>query len=129
TRGQRSGPQGSDTVPESWLYDYVSGTGNAGLLQAVTERRKVNSGSWSTVRKVEYSYYDGVAAHGNLGDLKTTVVKDGAGNVLDTRYYRYYVPGEAHGYTNGLKYVFDADSYGRLAATFSNPLTATDAQV
>src|SRR6266567_2476808 len=74
------------------------------------------------------SYYDGVAANGNLGDLKTAVVKDASGNALDTKYYRYYTAGQANGYPGGLKYVFGADSYARLAAAFADPTSATDAQ-
>ncbi|MFL5246024.1 MAG: RHS repeat-associated core domain-containing protein [Gemmataceae bacterium] len=78
---------------------------------------------------MDYAYYDGVQSFGNLHDLQTAKLKDGAGNVLDTRYYRYYVSGEANGYQSGLKYVFGPESYARLAAAFANPLTATDAQV
>ena len=76
---QRSNTTGSVTVTESWLYDYVSSGGNKGLLQRVTLRRQVNGGGWSTVRYVEYGYYDGVVAYGNLGNLKTAVVRDAAG--------------------------------------------------
>jgi hypothetical protein len=86
-------------------------------------KRSTDSGShWTTVRQVAYNYYDGSQAHGNLGDLMTATVVDGAGNptnnAIDTCYYRYYTPAEiaahAPGYVGGLKFVFTADSYGRL---------------
>jgi len=125
---QSSSTVGSTTITESYLYSYYSSGANSGELQNVTLRRKVNSGSFSTVRQVDYVYYDGIASYGNLNDLQTAKIKDGAGNVLDTYYYRYYA-GEAGGYKEGLKYVFTAQSYARLAAAYANPLTATDAQV
>src|SRR5262249_22653758 len=53
----------------------------------------------------------------------------GAGTALDTRYYRYYVSGDSNGYAGALKYVFNPDSYARLKAVYSDPTTATDAQV
>ena len=52
-----------------------------------------------------------------------------AGTVLDTEYYRYYTSSSSTGYQGGLKYKFGRDSYGRLAAAFSDPTTATDTQV
>jgi hypothetical protein len=87
---QRSGSQGGSTVTESYLYSYVSSGANAGLVSGVTLRRKVDSGSWTTVRQVAYTYYDGVESYGNATDLKTAQVKDAAGNVLDIYYYRYW---------------------------------------
>ena len=59
-----------------------------------TLRRQLNGGAWTTVRQVSYVYYDGTQAHGNAGDLMTATVKDGAGNALDTSYYRYYTMGD-----------------------------------
>ena len=41
---------------------------------------------------------------------------DDNGNVLDTPYFSYYTPGEANGYTGGLKYFFSPASYDRLVA-------------
>src|SRR6266545_2016528 len=107
----------------------VSSGVNTGLLSNVTLRRKVNSGSWATVRQVDYAYYGTAESHGNPGDLKTAIVKDASGNALDTSYYRYYQAGDANGYAGGLKYVFSPDSYARLAADFSSPQTATDTDV
>src|SRR5207245_2898396 len=78
-------------------------------------RTKVGAGSWAVVRQVAYTYYDGVEAHGNAGDLKLAVVEDASGNALDTKYYRYYVT-ESGGYQHALKYVFNPQSYPRLVA-------------
>jgi hypothetical protein len=77
--------------------------------------RQVNGGAWSTVRQVQYSYYDGTQTYGgNVGDLMTASVLDGNNNVLTTSYYRYYTPGQPNGYTDGLHYVFNPTSYMRL---------------
>jgi hypothetical protein len=40
-----------------------------------------------------------------------------------------YQLGEANGFAHGLKYVFNPDSYARLAAAVANPQTASDATV
>jgi RHS repeat-associated protein len=125
---QRSNTTGSTTITESYLYSYLSSGVNAGLLASVTLRRKVNSGSWTTVRQVVYTYYDGTTSHGNAGDLQLAQVEDGSGNVLANSYYRYYTS-ESGGYLHALKYVFTPQSYARLAAVFATPTTATDAQV
>jgi RHS repeat-associated protein len=112
---------------ESWLYTYLSATDpNAGLLSNVQMRRPDGQGSWTVERQVNYSYYDGTAPFGNLGDLKTATIEDASGNALDTDYYRYYLAGESGGYAHGLKYVFDSASYARLAAAVGNPFTAPD---
>jgi len=49
----------------------------------VTLRTKVNSGSWTTVRQVQYAYYDGTQTYGgSTGDLMTATFEDGGNNVL-----------------------------------------------
>ncbi|HZU38027.1 MAG TPA: hypothetical protein VFA18_19050, partial [Gemmataceae bacterium] len=129
TEVQSSSTQGSTTVVESYLYTYISSGTNAGLLQNVTLRRKINSGSWSVVRQVAYTYYDGTTSYGNAGDLQTATIEDALTNTLATYYYRYYTSTGSGGYVHGLEYSFDPRSYARLAAAVSNPLTATNAQV
>src|SRR5262249_52431647 len=101
------------------------------LLSSVTLRRQVGGGPWTIVRQVQYDYYDGVQLYGNTQDLKTAIIKDGAGAVLDTKYYRYYTSADAGptGYVHGLKFVFNAPSYTRLVAAVGNPFAATDGQV
>jgi hypothetical protein len=124
---QRTTPPGqSPRVVESYLYRYVPSGVNRGLFSNVTLRRQTDGGPWAVVRQVDYSYYETGEAHGNPNDLKTAVVKDGAGNILDTSYYRYYPNA---GSFDGLKYVFNPQSYARLAAAVGDPLAATDDQV
>ena len=120
---------------ESYLYTYLpSGDPNAGLLQNVTLRRETSSsGPWTTVRQVDYTYYTGSQPYGNLGDLMTAAIEDGASptpNVLDTDYYRYYT-GESGGQVHDLKYVFNSLSYARLAGAYpsTDPTTLSDTQV
>ena len=116
-------------VTESFVYSYVSGGANNGLLSGVTLRRQPGGGSWETVRAVEYRYYDGTTAHGNARDLETAIVKDASGATIDQHYYRYYKAGETGGYEHGLKLVFTPKSYARVAAAVGNVSTATDAQI
>ncbi len=98
-------------------------------MQNIILRTKVAAGSWTVVRQVAYTYYDGVEAHGNAGDLKLAVIEDASGNALDTKYYRYYVT-ETGGYQHALKYVFNPQSYARLVAALGTNLSSlTDTQV
>ena len=123
----RSTPAGvNPPATESWLYSYVSSGVNQGLLANVSLRRLGADGTWTVVRQVDYTYYNSGEAYGNPGDLKTAVVEDGAGNALDTSYYRYY---PSYGGFDGLKYVFNPDSFARLSAAVADPFTATDQQV
>jgi hypothetical protein len=101
---QRSVTVGGVTTTESYLYSYLSSPDpNAGKESSVVLRRKVGTGSWTTIRQTLYAYYTSGQSHGNLGDLKTATIQDGSGNVLETEYYRYYT-GESGGYTDALKY-------------------------
>jgi RHS repeat-associated protein len=125
---QSSSTVGSTTVTESYLYTYVSSGSNAGYLQNVTLRRQTNGGAWSNVRQVAYAYYTTGSSFGNTGDLETAQIEDGSGNVLDTYLYRYYTSTVTGGFKDGLQYAFDPSAYERLAAAYSNPLTATNAQ-
>jgi YD repeat-containing protein len=130
---QRSTTSGGNTIVDSYLYSYLPAGTNGGLLQSVTLRRQTNGGAWSTVRQVQYTYYDGVQSYGNLGDLQKSQVLDASNNVLDTRYYRYYTSADAGsiGYVGGLKYAFGPESYARLVTALGStaPTSATDSQV
>jgi RHS repeat-associated protein len=129
TEVQRSVTVNGTTTTESLLYSYVGSGVNAGLISNITLRRQVNGSAWTTIRQVAYTYYDGVLAHGNANDLRTAAIEDGSGNVLDTKYYRYYV-NESGGYQHGLKYLINADSYARLVAALGTNIdTLTDTQV
>src|SRR5262249_25400915 len=48
-------------LTESYLYTYLTGSDpNAGLLSNVTLRRQTTTnGPWTTVRQVDYTYFDG----------------------------------------------------------------------
>ena len=126
---ERSATTNGVTTTESFLYTYIGGGNNTGLVQNLTLRRKVGTGNWSTIRQAVFTYYDVNQANGNQGDLETEQIEDASNNVVDTSYFRYYQPGEANGFTDGLKYYVSPESYARLAAAVGNPLTATDSQV
>ena len=58
------------------------------------------------------------------------MVEDASGNALDTTYYRYYTSNSSIGYTHGLQYVFEPDSYARLTAALGTSLSSlTNTQV
>ena len=129
TEYQRAVTVGSTTTTESFLYTYLSSGTNSGKVDTVTLRRKINSGSWDTVRSIQYTYYGTGSSNGNAGDLQLVESKDGAGNVIDTQYMRYYTSSSSIGYVGGLKYLFSGPSYDRLKGTYATPDTATDGQV
>ncbi|MBA2227022.1 hypothetical protein [Thermogemmata fonticola] len=116
---QRWGQVDGVTVTESYLFSYIPAGVNAGRIASITQRRREGEGAWSVIRQAEYIYYDGVEPHGSAGDLKKVVLRDAAGAILGTSYYRYYVAGESNGYEGGLKFVFRPASYARLLI---NPL-------
>jgi hypothetical protein len=130
---QRSSTVGGTTITESYLYTYNSGGVNDGTIASVTLRRKVNNGSWTPIRRVDYAYYGELEAHGNAQDLKTATIKDltVAGEpVIDTQYYRYYTTlnNETGGYKHALKYAFGPASYERLKQAYypADPTTVDD---
>lgn len=130
TEIRRGGSAEGQSVTESWVSTYLeSPDPNAGLLSNVTLRQRVGMGSWNTVRQVDYTYYSSSEAHGNLGDLKTAIIKDAGGNALDTNYYRYYQLAEANGFAGGLKFAFGSASFARLQTAVGNPFTASDSAV
>ncbi|GIW76470.1 MAG: hypothetical protein KatS3mg104_1533 [Phycisphaerae bacterium] len=130
TEVNRSQVVGSDTIYERYVYTYLTSGDNTGKISNIDQQRKINAGSWSTVREADYTYYNikngaGTADDpgGNVGDLKRVVVKDGSGNTITTSYYRYWehvIDGSgkftqpANGYVGGLKYVVTDASYNRL---------------
>ena len=125
----RSFTEGSSTTTESFYYQYNSDD----RLQYITLRRKVDSGSWDNIRRVEYAYYGSSESYGTEGDLKTVKqqIPDGQGGwtTTDTTYYRYYKNGDADGFSHALKYVIEPEAYQRLDDAVADPLTATNAQV
>jgi RHS repeat-associated protein len=106
---------GATAVTESVATDYTANT--------ATLRRKVGAGAWSTVRSAAYTYGTGMGS----GQVKLAVVKDAAGNPVETSYYRYY-PGMMG--PGNLKYAFGPAAYDRLVAALGANVDAlSDAQV
>jgi hypothetical protein len=125
---QRTTTTGSVNTVETNYYSFFSSGENETMLHTVTMKRQVGSGSETTARSVEYSYYtdedDSGDAHKRY--LKTAVIKDAAGNAIDTSYYRYdwsTTPGAGW---YGLQMVFGPQSFQRLKAKYSDPFTATN---
>ncbi len=128
---QRTDP--ATGASERYEYNYIQDPHdpNAGLVQNVRLVHHINGQPDQVVRQVVYAYYNTGEANGNQHDLKTATVEDGAGNALDTSYYRYW-PRQinANGLVfDGLKYVFNPQSDARLVAAVGNPFNATDQQV
>ncbi|MFO0799414.1 MAG: RHS repeat-associated core domain-containing protein [Gemmataceae bacterium] len=127
TEVQRAVTVGGVTNTESYVSAYLgSSDPNNGLLDTVTLRRKVGSGSWATVRAVTYTYYDGTTGNGNVGDLERATVTDGSA-VLGVSYYRYYTSSSSTGYQHGMRYEFGPQAYARLKAAVGGTDAAVDA--
>src|SRR5262249_30236940 len=123
---------------ESYLYSYDT-TAATNLIKVI-QRRGPIAGSYSVIRVATYTYYPGVGLPGgNAGDLESARVWDAdpddpmqTAHMLDTTYYRYFLPPETNGYTHGLKMVVGPQAFARLQAAVGNPLGSTtlqDAQV
>ncbi len=126
---------------ETYNYTYITSGINAGKVSLITQSLQRAGQTSSTIyRQMALTYYDGSYSgnmqYGNAGDLQTVSIEDGTGNVLQESYYRYYTPGDMLnsgetpiGYVGGLQYVFNTTSFQRLSAAFSDPFSATAAQV
>ncbi|MDP9175784.1 MAG: hypothetical protein M3O30_18235 [Planctomycetota bacterium] len=121
------------TVEETWIYSYISSGVNAGFLSSVAQQQLI-SGSWTTIRSVNYTYYDGsTGTYGLAGDLEYATVLDSSSNIIDVNYFRYYT-GTFNSTTNpgiagDIKFSFGANSYARLKSMYSTPTSANDSQV
>lgn len=122
----RSYTSGTDTIREEFFYDYdVSGT----HITRVTLRRKVNSGSWNNILKVEYTYYGTGSDFGLPNDLESATHHEWNGSSWDSLgvyYYRYWtndyqqsplIPGMKH----GLKYVVEPAAYALMEDNSIDP--------
>ena len=79
------------------------------------------------MRTTEYAYHDGSTSNGVAGELKTAVLKDAAGNVLDESYYRYYTSGSSSGL---MKSAFGPEAFVRVATALGTGFDSfTDTQV
>jgi len=113
----RTGSVNGTSVTESMVYTYETGATNTDLIKTVTLRRKTGAGAWTgadTVRSVAYTYYVNADSYGAEGDLKLAEVKDAAGSVIESKYYRYYETGNALGYERALMYAVEGAAYDRL---------------
>lgn len=114
-------------VPEE--TQTVVGSGGTAITESITRtsgdtlRRKVGTGSWTTVRTAETSLVNG----SSLNQIQVT--KDASGNAIDTTYFRY--DGNQYQGSNGrVKFVFGPDAYARLVAAFGTSVnTLTDGQI
>lgn len=136
TSGQLEKVTQSDPAGDTatFQYTYLTSGDNDGKVWLIEQYiQRAGDSDRTLVQQAAYSYYDTGDANGNLGDLKTVTIEDGDGNVLGEDYYRYYTPTDladgANGFVGGLKYSFSADSFAKLAAAYSDPFAATDAQV
>ncbi len=115
----------SSSFQEEWVYSYIGGGANGGLINTVSYKRSTGSSFGAIIRLAKYTYYDGIESFGNQGDLKFVAIEDGADGVsgthiLDMKYYRYYTPTDhVSGYIRGLKYVLGPQSCERLKAAQS----------
>ena len=121
---------GGTTTVEEFAFTHISG----GRTTEGAEGRRAAAwtAAWS-VRAAEYAYFDGTTTGGTAGDLKTAVVKDGGGSVLDTTSARYFTAdtvdgtGNPIGYAGALKMSFSPASYERFAAWGTANSTTVDA--
>jgi YD repeat-containing protein len=118
------------TTTQQFTFTYYPTGNNANRVASVSLQRQSNGSQMSTIRTVNYVYYNGGTtggdAYGLVGDLRSATITDGAQNpnTLDVYYYRYYTTSILPGYGGGLKYVFSPQSYARLkAAGYGGPLT------
>lgn len=123
---ERSYNNGTHTYTEQYQYTYSSGQ-----LASVTLRRKVDSGSWTNVRREAYTYYGSSETSGNLGDLKTAILQLPSGSSSwtdhENYHYRYYKDSASGtGFKHGLKYVAGPEGYQRMTDASINPLTVAD---
>ncbi len=130
---QRTYTSGGTSIIYSLLFTYIadSSSPNQYRLQNVMLRTSPNGSTWTNLRQASYTYYGSSDTHGSQNDLKLAVTADGAGNTIDTHYYRYYISSSSTGFVHGLKYVVNPQSYKRMLNNYSvsDPSTLTDSQV
>ena len=130
----------SGSTIEQWHYDYFTSGTLTGMLQDVKLQRSTDSGStFTTQRQVVYDYYtDATTQPGSLDDLKSVIVEDGSGNAINHTVYRYYTNNtnsgainfqNGSGYTGGIKYIVNGQSYVKAVADGFDPTTASDSDV
>jgi hypothetical protein len=98
-------------ITETYNYSYVPSGPDAGLLSNVTLQRGSPPDEGPIVRQVSFTYYAGGTDGGNASNMQSAIVSDGAGNALDTTYYRTYLAGDTNGFIGGIKMVVGPQSF------------------
>jgi RHS repeat-associated protein len=123
---------GGAPVYDTNRYTYIAAGENAGLIESVTYERTASP--TEEIRRMVFTYYGSLEAHGSLGDLKTVteqIAVDGQWFDKDTSYYRYYKAGQSGGFEHAIKFALEAGAFARLKAdpAVADPLLASDSQV
>jgi hypothetical protein len=129
TNVTRTATVNSTTYTEQLVFSYYSSGDNSGYVSNISYQQQINGGAWNTIRQVAYVYYGSSESYGTQHDLKYVNIEDGSTNILQTKYYRYFVTGDTGGYPGGLRDIFEPDSYARLKAAFADPTTQQDSAV
>ncbi|MEE8153797.1 MAG: hypothetical protein V3T53_02430 [Phycisphaerales bacterium] len=124
-----------DSAGRRFTYTYTSGM----LTQVKAE---VNSGGWTEVGKVDYSYYVDANSHGEDDDLKlvtiTTPLTDSGVSQVRKKHYWYYEgtydATTNPGYHHQIQYIIDFEGYrkydwGQDSNLDDDPLSATEANL
>jgi RHS repeat-associated protein len=106
-------------------------------INNILQRYRIGSGDWVNLRSATYQLCEAGEPYGSTNDLKYVFIKDGAGNLIDEYYYRYYtaadVAGGAPGFVHGLKFIMGPDSFARaernLGVVDGNLITDAQAAV
>lgn len=109
-----------------FLYTHLTTGPNIGLLSAVTMR--ING---RNVRRVTFTYHEG-GSGGEAGNMATATIEQyleetGTWGRVSKFGFRYYLTGQANGFTHGLKGIFNPDSMQALDAAGIDLRTASDA--
>ncbi|MBY0311077.1 MAG: hypothetical protein K2W85_03315 [Phycisphaerales bacterium] len=126
-----------DSAGRRFTYTYGADIGGIDRLSQVIA--EVNSGGWTTVGTVAYTYYDtDVSGKGKVGDLKlvkvSTPLSDGSTTLDRYHYYRYYTEtynsSTSPGHVGQIKMVVAPDGvrrYDWLDSSLTDTLTDLDA--
>ncbi len=124
-----------DSAGRRFTYTFTSGM----LTQVKAE---INSGGWTEVGKVDYSYYIAADAHGEADDLELVTITmpltdSGVSQSKDKFYWYYedtYNATTNPGYHHQLQYIIDFEGYRNYdwaqdSDLDDDPLTATEANL
>ncbi len=125
TRIDRIANVNGAAVTETFQYAYRA-DGRLTSVSRIVGRNAVMALS----RMVVFDYYTGAnGENGEQGELKTAMLQDGLGNVLNRFGYRYWRVATGGGVVGLLKYVVNPRTYARLLGQGTDPITAPEAIV